>query len=138
MGEVLVKAAAFVFIIFLGYALKRIGFFTATDYRLISKIVLNITLPAAVITAFANFDMDASLLILAEMMCQEHPDALWGNKAIINKVYTLMGIIEAQEFASERFNLVRLNGCDTTEKVKKFWREIEEIGFDKFKQEVLP
>jgi predicted permease len=65
MGEVLLKAAAFVFIIFLGYALKRIGFFTATDYRLVSKIVLNITLPAAVITAFANFDIDASLLILA-------------------------------------------------------------------------
>lgn len=59
---VLSKALAFVLIILIGYLLKRRGFFAPTDYQLVSKIVLNITLPCAVITSFAHFEMDFSLL----------------------------------------------------------------------------
>ncbi|MBP2654707.1 MAG: permease [Firmicutes bacterium] len=71
MTVVLFKALTFVFIIILGYALKKIGFFSPTDYRIISKIVLNITLPAAVITGFANFDMNMSLIfvVLLGFLC---------------------------------------------------------------------
>lgn len=60
----LLKAFAFIFIIILGYALKKAGFFSSKDYGLISKIVLNITLPAAVITSFSDFKMQSSLLIV--------------------------------------------------------------------------
>lgn len=59
---VLSKALAFVLIILIGYLLKKRGFFAPTDYQLVSKIVLNITLPCAVITSFAHFQMDFSLL----------------------------------------------------------------------------
>ena len=36
--------------------------FAPTDYQLVSKIVLNITLPCAVISSFAHFQLDLSLL----------------------------------------------------------------------------
>lgn len=59
---VLSKALAFVLIILIGYLCKRRGVFAPTDYQLISKIVLNITLPCAVISSFAHFQLDLSLL----------------------------------------------------------------------------
>ena len=45
MGQVLLKASAYVFVIALGYALKKLHFFGPNDYKLIMKIVLNITTP---------------------------------------------------------------------------------------------
>ena len=42
MGQVLLKASAYVFVIALGYALKKLHFFGPNDYKLIMKIVLNI------------------------------------------------------------------------------------------------
>lgn len=62
MLVVLSKALAFVLIILIGYICKRCGFFSPTDYQLVSKIVLNITLPCAVISSFAHFEMDYSLI----------------------------------------------------------------------------
>lgn len=59
---VLSKALAFVLIILIGYMCKRRGVFAPTDYQLVSKIVLNITLPCAVISSFAHFQLDLSLL----------------------------------------------------------------------------
>jgi predicted permease len=59
MEQVLTKALAFVAVIALGYFLKKRGFFKPHDYELIAKIVLNITLPCAVITSFAAFKMDS-------------------------------------------------------------------------------
>ena len=62
MLVVLSKAIAFVLIILIGYICKRRGVFAPTDYQLVSKIVLNITLPCAVISSFAHFQLDLSLL----------------------------------------------------------------------------
>jgi len=64
VGIVLMKAASFVMIIVLGYFLKRIGFFKQADFNLISRMVLNITLPCAVITSFEELSLETSLLIL--------------------------------------------------------------------------
>lgn len=64
MEHVLVNAAAYVAIIILGYVLKRGGLFQASDFRILSKIVLNITLPAAVIANFSKLKLDLSLLSL--------------------------------------------------------------------------
>ena len=62
MLVVLSKAIAFVLIILIGYMCKRRGVFAPTDYQLVSKIVLNITLPCAVISSFAHFQLDYSLI----------------------------------------------------------------------------
>ena len=65
MAEILMKAAAFVAIIFMGYGLRRVGFFKREDFYLLSKIVLKITLPAAIVTNFAGMELQPSMLFLA-------------------------------------------------------------------------
>ncbi|MCI8516401.1 MAG: AEC family transporter [Hungatella sp.] len=64
MTEVLSRAAYFMGIIFMGYSLRRAGFFKPEDFHVISKIVLKITLPAAIIVSFAGKEIDPSMLIL--------------------------------------------------------------------------
>lgn len=64
MTTVLLKALAYLFIILLGYVLKKTGFFQPADYRVVSNIVMNITLPAAVITSFASLTIDPALLFM--------------------------------------------------------------------------
>lgn len=63
MAQVLLKSASFVFLILLGYVLKKLGVFSQTDYKIFPKIILNITLPCAVITSFASYEADPSLLL---------------------------------------------------------------------------
>lgn len=64
MIAVLTKALAFIMIIVMGYVLKRKGFFHPNDFFLISKIVVKITLPCAIISNFSNISMEKSLLFL--------------------------------------------------------------------------
>lgn len=64
MLGVLIKAGCFVAIIILGYVLKRIGIFKDSDFSVLSHITLKITLPAAIITNFANKELDPSMFIL--------------------------------------------------------------------------
>lgn len=65
VGLVLSKALCFIGIILLGYALRRIGFFKEEDFSVLSKIVLKITLPAAIISSFANKEVDVGMLSLS-------------------------------------------------------------------------
>ena len=62
MTAVLMRATAFVAIILMGYLLKRAGFFQAKDFYLISRVVIKITLPAAIVSNFSKITMDRSLL----------------------------------------------------------------------------
>ena len=64
MVDILVRAGCFVAIILLGVILRRAGFFKREDFHILSRIVINITLPAAVITNFAGRELDRSLLLL--------------------------------------------------------------------------
>lgn len=64
MEQVLLKAGSFIVIIILGYVLKRFGVFKENDYKVLTVIAVNITLPAAVITSFAKFERDDTLFIL--------------------------------------------------------------------------
>lgn len=70
MEQVLLKVAALILIILLGYFLKRCGVFKATDYKIISVIVLKITLPAAIICnfSFSSFKADSVLLTAASFI----------------------------------------------------------------------
>lgn len=63
MINVLTRAGCFVAIILLGYLLKRWGLFKDSDFSVLSKIVLKITLPAVIITNFANKELDPSMFI---------------------------------------------------------------------------
>jgi predicted permease len=61
MTALLLKALSFIVMIGLGFVLKNKGFFAATDQRVVSNIVLNITFPAAIITSFATLSLQMSL-----------------------------------------------------------------------------
>lgn len=65
MLDILVRAGCFVAIILLGWFLRRIGVFQRSDFNVLSKIVIKITLPASVIFSFSGKKMDRSLLFLA-------------------------------------------------------------------------
>ena len=64
MQEILTRAGCFVAIIIIGYILRRIGFFKEEDFKVLSKIVLKITLPAAIISSFSGKEIDPSMLFL--------------------------------------------------------------------------
>ena len=65
MGPVLTRAACFVAIIVLGHMLRKIGFFKEEDFHVLSKIVLKITLPAAIVTSFTGKKIDPSMLFIS-------------------------------------------------------------------------
>ena len=64
MQEILVKAACYIAIIILGYVLRRSGFFGPETFGVLSKIVLKITLPCAIIASSAGKAIDTSYLII--------------------------------------------------------------------------
>lgn len=65
MITVLSKAACFVAIIGLGFFLKKIGIFQEKDFRILSKLVLYITLPAAIIYNLSGKEIHVSLLTIS-------------------------------------------------------------------------
>ncbi len=60
----LLKPLSYVLVIVLGYALKRVGFFGREDHRLLSKIMINITLPLTIICAFDGFSRDVKMFLI--------------------------------------------------------------------------
>lgn len=65
MLDILIRAGCFVTIILLGYTLRRIGVFGPETFGVLSKVVMKITLPAALIASAAGKPIDASMLTLA-------------------------------------------------------------------------
>lgn len=64
MFEILVKAGSYVLIIIIGYVMKRAGIFGREAVKILSNIILMVTLPAAVISSFADYDRQMSLAVL--------------------------------------------------------------------------
>ena len=65
MLDILTRAGCFVAIILLGHLLRRTGVFGPETFGVISKIVMKITLPAALISSAAGKPIDASMLSIA-------------------------------------------------------------------------
>ena len=61
MIQVILKALSFIFIMFLGYSLKKTHVLREEDHRVVSTIYINVALPCAIILSFRNFTLDASL-----------------------------------------------------------------------------
>lgn len=64
MQDILVKAGCYIAIIFLGYILRRRGFFGPEAFGVLSKILLKITLPCAIISSNAGKAIDSSMLVI--------------------------------------------------------------------------
>ena len=71
----MVAVAKILAIILLGYALKRVGLFGADNYTVLQKMVLYVTLPAAIITSFATGRHDLGLLWISlfGLVCETIP-----------------------------------------------------------------
>ena len=54
MQKVIMQAACYIAVILLGYLLKKTGIFKQSDFHVLSKLTLNVTLPAAVICNLAG------------------------------------------------------------------------------------
>ena len=65
MAEILTRAGCFAAIIVLGMVLRKLGVFRETDFRVLSTIVIKITLPATIISSFAGQSIDPSMLTIA-------------------------------------------------------------------------
>ena len=64
MIELLTRAGAFVAVIIFGFLMRKIGLFKEDDFRVLSNIVIKITLPAAIITSFSVNQIRPDMLIL--------------------------------------------------------------------------
>lgn len=67
MVDILVKALSLVAIIAVGQFLKRMGWASAADFPLLSRIVLGVTLPCALLTSFNDYHLDHALLGLVAL-----------------------------------------------------------------------
>ena len=65
MLNILIKAGCYIAIIILGIFLRRIGFFKESDFSILSKIVIRVTLPAALIVNAATREFSPDLLVLS-------------------------------------------------------------------------
>ena len=65
MLEVLLRAGCFIAMIILGYVLKLLGVFKKEDFSVIARVVLKITLPAAIVVSMSGYTIDVSMLSIA-------------------------------------------------------------------------
>ena len=64
MDALVTKAGGLLLMVALGYILKRRGMFRQEDSRLLSKIIVNLTLPGALISGFSDFRLVPSMLVV--------------------------------------------------------------------------
>lgn len=64
MKEILISAFSLLFIIFLGYLFKRFGIFSKADGNRLSQIILNLTLPAAIVVNLAQRNVSFNITAL--------------------------------------------------------------------------
>ncbi len=62
MLTILAKAISLVVIIGLGFGMKKLGWFKSSDFTVLSKVLLRVTLPCALATSFNTFEVVPSLL----------------------------------------------------------------------------
>lgn len=63
MGTVYYKTMIMVITIFLGWLMRRLGILQRSDARVISKILMNITLPCIVVTNINGITLDMDILV---------------------------------------------------------------------------
>lgn len=116
------KPMSYVLVIMLGYLLKRAGFFGKDDHRLMSKIMVNITLPCTIIQAFDGFERDAKMFIIVGIgfICAFVPILL---------VYLTTGRVEKRLRAYRMLNIGGYNiGCFSLPLVQAFFLATRRCG----------
>ena len=76
MDALLIKTGGLLLIVALGYLLKRRGVFQQGDARLLSRIIVNLTLPGALLSSFSAFRLVPALLAV---LAAEHSLGFFGS-----------------------------------------------------------
>lgn len=100
MQDILIRSGCYIAIIILGFLLRRIGFFKESDFSVLSKIVVRITLPAALIVNAATRQLDPRLLILTLLG--------FGSSLLYTGVGWLIGRSEGKD--AQAFSILNLSG----------------------------
>lgn len=69
MGVVLLKSAILLFIIALGFGLKQVGVFHRSDSRVLTAVMIYVTLPGVLINAMRDFELDPSMALFVFLGC---------------------------------------------------------------------
>lgn len=64
MGDILIRALFFFLMIALAYALKKAGVLKKEDSSALSRLILNVTLPCAILASFRTFVFDYRLMMI--------------------------------------------------------------------------
>lgn len=100
MLKIFSQAMLFIIIICIGYILKSIGIFRKEDFRVISKIVIYLTLPCSIINNFSSLEFESNLLILI----------LLG--FIFTVILSFIGLLMTKNkgIKQKQFNMINLSG----------------------------
>lgn len=102
MSDILVRAGCFCGIILLGYILKRVGLLKASDFTIISRIVINVTLPASIIVNFTGQTVKAALFLMTLIGL--------GYGVLLIAIGCVMERRRGKE--AQAFAMVNLSGCN--------------------------
>ena len=111
----MVKPLSYVLLIVLGYALKRAGFFGREDYRLMSRIMINITLPCTIVRAFSGFSRDPQMFLIVgiSFVCSMLPPIL---------MYLATPVVDTRLRAYRMINIGGYNiGCFSLPLIEAFF-----------------
>lgn len=64
MLDILLKAGCYIAVIILGFVLRRVGFFDEHAFPVLSKLVIKVTLPAALIASAVGREIDLGMLTI--------------------------------------------------------------------------
>lgn len=64
MIDILIRASFFLLMVILGYAMKKIGVLSKEDGVAMARVILNITLPCAILVSFRTFVFDLSYMLI--------------------------------------------------------------------------
>ena len=67
MGNILQQSIILVLFVILGYVLKKIKLFGKLDYRVVTRLVMYVTLPCTIINGFSKFEWNNALFIIPLM-----------------------------------------------------------------------
>lgn len=102
MSDILIRAGCFVAIIILGAFTRRVGMLSRDDFVPLSKIVLRVTLTAAIVTSFTGRTIQPEMFLLSLMGT--------GFGVLLMVLIYLLSIRQSAE--QKAFNVLNIAGCN--------------------------
>lgn len=112
MSEILIRAGCFVAIILLGAFTRRVGMLSRQDFVPLSKIVIRVTLTAAIVTSFTGRVIQPEMFLLS----------LMGTGFGVVLMLVIFGIYLGKSNPEKAFAVLNIAGCNIGNFVLPFAR----------------